>query len=116
MKDLPAKFASPFNPGELVLHTTHGLSRYAGTRLLEATDGTSAQYFQLDYADGHRVFVPVEHVERLSKYLGEESALARLTRVSSARPTVAARSRSKRPSQVPPRSAGSSSPDDATSR
>jgi transcription-repair coupling factor (superfamily II helicase) len=76
---LPAKFASPFNPGELVLHTTHGLSRYVGTRLLEATDGTSAQYFQLDYADGHRVFVPVEHVERLSKYLGEESALARLT-------------------------------------
>jgi len=73
--ELPAKFASPFNPGELVLHTTHGLSRYVGTRLLEATDGTSAQY----YADGHRVFVPVEHVERLSKYLGEESALARLT-------------------------------------
>lgn len=76
---LPAKFASPFNPGELVLHTTHGLSRYVGTRQLEATDGTSAQYFQLDYAEGHRVFVPVEHVERLSKYLGEEAALARLT-------------------------------------
>lgn len=76
---LPAKFASPFNPGELVLHTTHGLSRYVGTKLVEASDGTSAQYFQLDYADGHRVFVPVEHVERLSKYLGEEAALARLT-------------------------------------
>ena len=76
---LPAKFTSPFNPGELVLHTTHGLSRYAGTRQLEATDGTTAQYFQLEYADGHRVFVPVEHVERLSKYLGEEAALARLT-------------------------------------
>ena len=78
-KDLPAKFASPFIPGELVLHTTHGLSRYVGTRQLEATDGTSGQYFQLDYADGHRVFVPVEHVGRLSKYLGEEAALARLT-------------------------------------
>jgi transcription-repair coupling factor (superfamily II helicase) len=76
---LPAKFTSPFIPGELVLHTTHGLSRYAGTRLLEATDGTTAQYFQLDYAEGHRVFVPVEHIARLSKYLGEEAALARLT-------------------------------------
>ena len=78
-RHLPAKFTSPFNPGELVLHTTHGLSRYAGTRLLEATDGTTAQYFQLDYAEGHRVFVPVEHIARLSKYLGEEAALARLT-------------------------------------
>ena len=62
-----------------MLHTTHGLSRYTGTRLLEATDGTAAQYFQLEYAEGHRVFVPVEHVERLSKYVGEEAALARLT-------------------------------------
>ena len=76
---LPAKVDSPFVPGELVLHSTHGLSRYVGTRLLEATDGTSAQYFQLDYAEGQRVFVPVEHVGRLSKYLGEEAALARLT-------------------------------------
>jgi transcription-repair coupling factor (superfamily II helicase) len=76
---LAAKFSSPFNPGELVLHTTHGLSRYVGTKLVEATDGTTAQYFQLDYAEGHRVFVPVEHVERLSKYVGEEAALARLT-------------------------------------
>jgi transcription-repair coupling factor (superfamily II helicase) len=76
---LAAKFSSPFNPGELVLHTTHGLSRYVGTKLVEATDGTTAQYFQLDYAEGHRVFVPVEHVERLSKYVGEEATLARLT-------------------------------------
>ena len=76
---LPAKFASPFSPGELVMHTTHGLCRYVGTRSLEATDGTTAQYFQLDYADGHRVFVPVEHIGRLSKYLGEEATLARLT-------------------------------------
>lgn len=75
---MATKFASPFDPGELVLHATHGISRYAGTRLLESSDGTTAQYFQLDYAEGHRVFVPVEHVGRLSKYTGTESALARL--------------------------------------
>ncbi len=60
------------------MHTTHGISRYAGTRLLQAADGTTGRYFQLDYAEGHRVFVPVEHVARLSKYLGTETALARL--------------------------------------
>jgi transcription-repair coupling factor (superfamily II helicase) len=75
---LPAKFASPFHLGELVVHATHGISRYAGTKLLEATDGTTAEYLQLDYAEGHRVFVPIEHVGRLSKHLGEEAALARL--------------------------------------
>jgi len=57
---------------------THGLSRYAGTKLLQASDGTTAEYFQLDYAEGHRVFVPIEHVSRLSKHLGAEAALARL--------------------------------------
>jgi transcription-repair coupling factor (superfamily II helicase) len=94
---LPAKFASPFNPGELVLHTTHGLSRYVGTREVEATDGTIAQYFQLDYAEGHRVFVPVEHVARLSKYVGEEAALARLTTTEQRSPY----SRSQKPAVTP---------------
>jgi len=94
---LPAKFASPFSPGELVLHTTHGLSRYVGTREVEATDGTIAQYFQLDYAEGHRVFVPVEHVARLSKYVGEEAALARLTTTEQRSPY----SRSQKPAATP---------------
>ncbi len=76
---MPAEFASPFLPGELVVHTTHGLSRYMGTRLLEATDGTTSEYFQLDYAGGHRVFVPIEHVARLTRHAGgPDEALAKL--------------------------------------
>ena len=62
-----------------MLHATHGVSRYAGTRLLQAADGSKAEYFQLDYADGDRVFVPIEHIDRLSKYIGEDVSLNRLT-------------------------------------
>jgi len=47
--------------------------------MVEADDGTSAEYFQLDFAERDRVFVLVEHVERLSRYLGEDVGLARLT-------------------------------------
>jgi len=68
-----------------------------GTREVEATDGTIAQYFQLDYAEGHRVFVPVEHVARLSKYVGEEAALARLTTSEQRSPY----SRSQKPAAAP---------------
>ena len=68
-----------------------------GTREVEATDGTIAQYFQLDYAEGHRVFVPVEHVARLSKYVGEEAALARLTTTAQRSPY----SRSQKPAATP---------------
>lgn len=76
---MPAAFVSPFQPGELVVHPTHGVSRYAGTRLLQAGDGSEAEYLQLDYADGDRVFVPIEHVDRLSKHIGLDVSLARLS-------------------------------------
>ena len=76
---LSPKFASPFQPGELVVHSTHGVSRYVGTRLLQADDGSSTEYLQLDYAEGQRVFVPVEHVGRLTKHIGADTPLARLT-------------------------------------
>lgn len=76
---LASKFVSPFEPGELIVHATHGLSRYIGMRLLQADDGSTAEYFHLDYANGDRVFVPIEQVARLSKYLGNEVDLARLT-------------------------------------
>lgn len=76
---MPAEFVSPFQPGELVVHATHGVSRYAGTRLLQTGDGSNAEYIQLDYADGDRVFVPIEHVDRLSKHIGLDVGLARLS-------------------------------------
>jgi transcription-repair coupling factor (superfamily II helicase) len=72
------QFVSPFKPGELIVHITHGLSRYVGTRLLRADDGSTAEYFQLDYANGDRVFVPVAQIARLSKHLGSGEILARL--------------------------------------
>ena len=76
---VPPKFASPFKPGDLIVHATHGLSRFIGVRQLQADDGSTAECFELDYAQGDRVFVPVEHVARLTKYVGTDVDLARLT-------------------------------------
>jgi transcription-repair coupling factor (superfamily II helicase) len=76
---VPSQFASPFQPGELVVHATHGVSRYAGNRVLEAGDGSQAEYLQLDYANGDRVFVPIEHIDRLSKHVGPDVDLTRLS-------------------------------------
>jgi hypothetical protein len=76
---VPPRFASPFKPGELVVHATHGISRYVGTKVLQADDGTQTEYLELDYAEGDRIFVPVEHVGRLVKHIGDEDAnLSRL--------------------------------------
>ena len=45
---------------------------------MEGADGTTTQFLQLEYAQGDRIFVPVEHIGRLSKYVGDDVTLARL--------------------------------------
>ena len=65
------------------MHATHGVSRYAGTKMMEGADGRSEEYFQLEYADGHRVFVPVEHVARLTKHVGDAEIATAIGRMES---------------------------------
>lgn len=66
----------PFKPGDLVVHATHGLGRFSGMRAMGDANG---QYLQLDYASGDRVFVPLENLDRITKYAGDEVDVARLT-------------------------------------
>jgi transcription-repair coupling factor (superfamily II helicase) len=69
-----------FQPGELVVHVDHGVARFQGIGLKEL-DGTQREYLELEYAEGDRLFVPVESLDRVQKYLGggeEEAPLNRL--------------------------------------
>ncbi|MGH7777766.1 MAG: CarD family transcriptional regulator, partial [Candidatus Dormibacterales bacterium] len=58
-----------FQADELVVHVDHGVARFKGMRLIEA-DGADREYLELEYADGDRLFVPVESMDRVQKYLG----------------------------------------------
>lgn len=75
--EAPAMTDGPLTPGDLLVHLTHGVCRYQGTRLLPA-DGAMKLFLQLDYADGDRIFVPAEHIGRLSRHAGEDVELTRL--------------------------------------
>jgi transcription-repair coupling factor (superfamily II helicase) len=64
-----------FEPGELVVHVDHGIARFSGMRLLDAQDpeqGDTIQreYLELEYAEGDKLFVPVESLDRVQKYVG----------------------------------------------
>ena len=55
---------------ELRHHETHGIGKVIGTRKIETTDGTK-EYIALEYKDGDVLYVPAEHMDILSRYVGE---------------------------------------------
>ena len=67
-------------PNDLVVHEMHGIARYHGLRTL-ATDGRDADFLLLEYADGGRLYLPVERLDLISKYMGAPDGAARLDRL-----------------------------------
>jgi transcription-repair coupling factor (superfamily II helicase) len=70
-EQLTREFTLDFAPGELVVHVDHGIARFAGMRLLES-EGAHREYLELEYAEADKLFVPVENLDRVQKYLGGE--------------------------------------------
>jgi len=70
-EELTREFTLEFAPGELVVHVDHGIARFSGMRLIDS-DGAHREYLELEYAEGDKLFVPVENLDRVQKYLGGE--------------------------------------------
>ena len=68
-RELTREFTLDFAPNELVVHVDHGIARFAGMRLIES-DGAHREYLELEYAEADRLYVPVENLDRVQKYLG----------------------------------------------
>ncbi len=58
--------------GDYAVHETYGIGRITGTKKIETTDGTK-EYIALEYKDGDTLYVPVENMDVLSKYMGGDS-------------------------------------------
>ena len=62
-------FSAP-EVGDYAVHETHGIGKVVGTKKIETTDGTK-EYVALSYRDGDVLYVPVERMDVLSKYVGD---------------------------------------------
>lgn len=71
----------PFKPGDYVVHASHGVAFF---RDLVRRDigGVQRDYLQLEYAEDDKLFVPVEQLDRVTRYVGPEGASPRLTRLN----------------------------------
>jgi len=75
-------------PGDFVVHIEHGIAKFAGlVRKQVGGDGAGPdferEYLELHYADGDRLFVPTEQVDRVSRYVGPGDHRPSLTRLGS---------------------------------
>ncbi len=66
-------------PGDLVVHVDHGIGRFAGLQPIEAA-GAPHDCLEIHYAEGSKLFLPVENVDLLSRY-GSEQANVELDRL-----------------------------------
>ncbi|MFN8178495.1 MAG: transcription-repair coupling factor [bacterium] len=57
--------------GDFVVHVDHGVGRYDGIHLLSA-GGFESECLRLRYQDGDSIYVPVEQINLVQKYVGGE--------------------------------------------
>jgi transcription-repair coupling factor (superfamily II helicase) len=70
------------NPGDYVVHVNHGIGLFKGIERINAL-GYEREYIQLEYAGNETVFVPVEQVNLVQRYIGNEGQPPRLDTVGS---------------------------------
>ncbi len=75
---VPRDILERLTPGDLVVHIDHGIARYE-QMLRRGDEGQERDYLELSFAAGDRIFVPVEQINRVSRYSGgERPTLSRL--------------------------------------
>jgi transcription-repair coupling factor (superfamily II helicase) len=70
-------------PGDLVVHVHHGIGRYRGLVELPV-DGAAREYLLLEYAQDDRLYVPVDQIHLVQRYIGAEGEQPRLHRLGGA--------------------------------
>lgn len=88
----------PFKPGDYVVHATHGIALFSEI-VRQEVGGKERDYFMLEYAGGDKLYVPLEQVDRITRYVGPDGDNPRLTRLNTAdwsRATTKARKSAKK--------------------
>ncbi|TSC80527.1 MAG: transcription-repair coupling factor (superfamily II helicase) [Candidatus Peregrinibacteria bacterium Gr01-1014_25] len=80
VQKLALDFLTSLAPGDYVVHMEHGIGRFIGTTQ-KLVDGTLREYLELHYAEGDKLFIPVDQADKLSKYVHEEGKDPALTRL-----------------------------------
>jgi transcription-repair coupling factor (superfamily II helicase) len=70
--------------GDIVVHEDHGIARFAGFDT-KTVAGVTRDYLYLEYAGSDRVFVPVDQLAKISRYVGAGGAHPPLSKLGGTR-------------------------------
>lgn len=80
----PTQITFPFKPGDYVVHAQYGIAHFTDIVRMKVDEDTERDYFLLEYAAQDKLYVPLELVDRLTRYVGPDGSNPRLTRLNSA--------------------------------
>jgi len=73
---------SQFQPGDFVVHVNHGIGRYMGLRIIDV-DGGKTECLDIRYEGDDHLFIPVNQLRLIEKYVSAEGAAPKLDRLGS---------------------------------
>ncbi len=68
--------------GGLVVHENHGIGRYVGLEQL-VVDGLKRDYLKINYSGEDHLYIPVENMDAIQKYIGAEEIQVKLSKLGS---------------------------------
>ena len=68
------------NPGDHVVHVNYGIGLYHGISRMTAA-GNERDYMEVEYAGEERIYVPIEQVNLVQRYIGRDGFKPKLDRI-----------------------------------
>ncbi|WP_130862187.1 transcription-repair coupling factor [Bacilliculturomica massiliensis] len=78
----PIKAFTDIKKGDYVVHENHGVGKFLGVEQLEI-QGSKKDYLKVKYAGEDMLYVPVDQMDMIQKYVGSDGTTPRINKLSS---------------------------------
>lgn len=65
-------------PGEMVVHINNGIGKYLGQEKRKDHNGIEKEFMLLEYAEGSKLYVPMNQVHMVTKYIGSTETIPKM--------------------------------------
>lgn len=77
------KSFADLKPGDYVVHANHGIGVYKGITQIEV-GGSTRDYLDITYDKGDQLYVPVDQLDLVQKFIGADGKVPKVTKLGSA--------------------------------